>query len=257
MIDMRLLYHNTEYSNYLTQFQNSFTTECNYRSWAIFKPLHLTVTNNRCPICECNLDGSVTRMNSSNNPTSLKAQIDHFRPIDLYSFLKCDDENYLVMCSDCNNVYKGGDFPLYQNQNRAQNKIDIANENPLLVNPISDDIFELFDLVFKRTSSNKNVLELKPKRNLDTNSYLYRKAQNTITTFGLGNCSSIDENNNVQKCRIDIVESHFGIFYDLARALLNGEKTTVNSLLNEHELIYKSYGFFEFLKKKQFIDLVI
>ena len=256
MIDMRSLYSHIEYASYLNKFKNSFTVECNHNSWGIFKPLHLKITNNKCPICESALDGSVIRATRSNGETSLKAQVDHFRPINLYDFLKCDDENYLLMCSDCNGVYKGGKFPLYQSGDRAENKADIVNEKPLLVNPINDDILELFDLVFKRTISNKNVLELQPKAGLEQDSYLYEKAQKTIETFGLGNCSSMDEDNNVQKCRIDILESHFGIFYEFAEALLSGNKATINSLLNENESTYTSYGFFEFLKEKQFdIDL--
>jgi hypothetical protein len=254
MIDMHSLYSHTEYVSYLNEFKNSFTAECNRKSWGIFKPLHLEITNNKCPVCECTLDGSVTRATSKNVETSLKAQIDHFRPIKLYGFLKCDDKNYLVMCSDCNGVYKGGEFPLYQNQDKAENRTDVANEKPLLVNPINDDILELFDLVFKRVGSNKNVLELRPKAGLD--SYLYEKAQKTIEIFGLGNCSLMNEDNNVQKCRIDILESHFGIFYEFAKALLRGDKISVNLLLNEHKSTYISYGFFEFLKKKQFIDLI-
>jgi hypothetical protein len=256
MIDMRSLYSHADYTSYLNDFSNSFTEKCDYESWSIFKPLHLEITNNKCPICECTLDGSVTRATRDNRETSLRATIDHFRPKFLYNFLKCDNRNYLVMCSDCNNVYKGEEFPLYQDGNRAENMIDIVNERPLLVNPINDDILELFDLVFKRVGSNKNVLELQPKTSLDPNSYLYEKAQKTIEIFGLGNCSSMNENNNVQKCRIDILESHFGIFYEFAKALLRGDKITVNLLLNEHKSTYISYGFFEFLKKKQFIDLI-
>lgn len=256
MIDMTQLRKHSDYVSVLVDFKNSFSTDCNKDSWAVFIPMHLLITKNRCPICECKLDGSVTRT-SNNGTMSLSATIDHYRPQKFYSFLKCDDENYLVMCNDCNNVYKGNNFPLFENQVRALTKETIVHEKSLLVNPINDDIYELFDLVFRRTTSNKNVLELQPKRGLIETDYLFQKAKESIATFGLGNCENMTVNQNAKACRIEILEEHFGIFYGFAKALLDENKITATKLLKENKIFFESYGLFSFLKKKQFIDLVI
>jgi len=244
MIDMSALYEHEDYQNALEQFNRS---SC---KWSSFVDVQSKVAKDKCPICECSLDGSVTRLSNSGNNLSIEATVDHYRPQKYYSFLECDHKNYLLMCSECNNIYKGSEFPLHHSTPRAIDKTKLDNEKPLIVNPIYDNLLELFVLVFRRTSSGKNVLELKPK---ETTGYLYEKALETIKLFGLGNCEIYRHSNeNVYNCRIRILETHFGVFYEFVKALHEGDKLKASLEIRDKREIFESYGFFEFLKRKQF-----
>jgi hypothetical protein len=239
---MSTLHRHDDYQTALYHFQ-SF--DCR---WKYFENVQMKVANNRCPICECLIDGSVTRLNKKNNNTAIVATVDHYRPLKHYDFLACNHENYLLMCSDCNNIYKGCEFPLYDSAERAMGESELQDEKPLIVNPIYDDLLELFVLVFKRSSRGKNILELRPKA---STGYLHEKALATIKLFGLGDCdTNRHRNNNVYNCRINILESHFGVFYEFAKALKAGEKQKAGLELQAHRNIFKRYGFFVFLQKK-------
>ncbi len=130
------------------------------------------------------------------------------------------------MCSECNNIYGKSEFPLYKNQNRAISEDGLKDEKPLIVNPISDNIYELFTLVFRpMPNSNKMILELKV--NIE-DKYLMEKAKETIKLFGLGDCEvNRHSNSNVYRCRIEILESHFNIFYGFAKALKDKRKASL------------------------------
>ena len=249
MINMSALYEHDDYQNALDQFNNS---SC---KWSFFVDVQLQVAKDKCPICECSLDNSITRLSNGGNSLSIEATIDHYRPQKYYPFLKCEHKNYLLMCSECNNIYKGSQFPLHHSSSiRAIDKTKLVDEKPLIVNPIYDDLLELFILIFRRTSSGKNVLELKPK---ETTGYLYEKALETIKLFGLGNCEIYRHpNENVYNCRIRILETHFGVFYEFAKALMNGDKRKAFLVLKNNKNLFESYGFLEFLKKEQFIVVV-
>jgi len=149
-------------------------------------------------------------------------------------------------------IYKGSEFPLYSSTPiRAIDETKLDNEKPLIVNPIYDNLLELFVLVFRRTSNGRNVLELKPK---ETTGYLYEKALETIKLFGLGNCEIYRHSNeNVYNCRIRILETHFGVFYEFAQALTTGDRRKAFLELRNNKNLFESYGFYKFLKKNQFI----
>jgi len=246
MIDMSGIYQHDKYEEALENFNNS---RC---KWNLFKNIHIEIAKERCPICECKLDETVTRL-SNNGITAITATIDHYRPQHHYDFMKCEPSNYLLMCSECNNIYKGNDFPLYHTPlRRAINIQEIHLEQPLIVNPIYDNLLELFILVFKRkATSEEQLLELKPK---ETTGYLYEKAIETIKLFGLGDCEiNRHLSDNVYNCRIRILESHFGIFYEFAKALKDGNRVKASLEIRNKKEIFESYGFYEFLKRKQFI----
>lgn len=254
MIDMRGLHKHPYYPYTLSQFQQSFLNDCTHTSWKIFKTLHLSVTHDKCPICECNLDGSVTR-ESANSEMVIRPTVDHYRPKDvaLYPLLECDDKNYLLMCNDCNQAYKGNLFPLYGNQDRdriSASTENITTERPLIVNPIYDDLLELFILVFKRTDVGPNILELRPK---EASGYLHEKAKETIKVFSLGNCEvNGHPNNNIQNCRISLLHSHYSKFYEFIEALSEKKMKKAFSLKEKHNL--ENYGFYTFILKRQFED---
>jgi len=246
MIDMSGLYEHDNYEEALENFNNS---NC---KWSLFEDVHIEIAQKKCPICECQLDGTVTRP-SKRGITTVTATIDHYRPQHLYRFMKCKSSNYLLMCSECNNIYKGSQFPLHSSTSiRAENMEAIHDEKPLIVNPISDNLLELFILVFKRKATGEELLlELKPK---ESTGYLYEKARETIKLFGLGDCEiNRHANDNVYKCRIRILESHCGVFYEFAKALKEGNRLKASLELRDKKHVFETYGFYEFLKRKQFI----
>jgi len=268
MIDMRNLHSDSNYNIALANFNSS---NC---KWTKFKNVHLEVSKYKCPICECKLNNTAEGIEQ--NGRFMKFSIDHYRPHDpnLYPLLKCDHKNYLLMCSDCNGCYKGNQFPLHSSGSiRDTTSIttdSIANEKPLITNPIYDDLLELFILVFRLTPSGKNVLELQPK---ETSGYLYEKAKETIRLFSLGNCElDVHTSINVQNCRIELLHDHFTKFVKFAKMFLNEEFS--NAIINEDgQTIYENseykevfldmkakklskYGFYNFIKEKQFEILV-
>ncbi len=171
--------------------------------------------------------------------------------------------NYILICKDCNGArYKGGKFPIYKNLPNAKNEDEIENEQQLLINPTQDDIFEFFEIEFLITKSSKKILALIPK-DKDINSYKYQRARETIDIFGLGNC---DENTkvNVDECRIELLTIHYETFFEYGLAmykLLNNQIENKDDKIKilrkiqnfESKETFKKYGFYEFIKKNQFL----
>ena len=254
---MSSLYKHDNYQTILGNFEEQVTNgDCIYTAWGLFKMLHIDIAKGKCPICECLLDDSVQRLTNSGNTISVKATIDHYRPQEYYSFLKCEHTNYLLMCSECNSMYKKSDFPLYPYGSIRWSEEIFVEENPLIVNPITDNVLELFDLVFKLSTNGKKVLELKPKGSLLETEYLYLKAVATIKLFGLGDCEeNKHKNENVHNYRIELLEKNFDRFHELAKARKIG-KDEFLIVLSENPENY-SYGFTKFIAKEQFEDLIV
>lgn len=257
---MQSLHTDGDYLIALRMFQSRPSTDCNHSYWAVFKAAHLKLSKNKCPICECSLNGSISRA-SAHGTTTLSPTIDHYRPKDpaFYPLLKCDHENYLLMCSDCNNNYKGNKFPLHHStpsrNTTATNTRSITNEKPLIVNPIYDDVLNLFKLSFKQTTSGRKVLELIPLYDEVTNSYLHEKAKTTIKLFGLGKCEEdVHPNSNIHNCRINILSMHFNKFHNFIVALKNKDLTKAYHIAKTNNL--EEYGFFNFIQKKLYQDLI-
>jgi hypothetical protein len=264
MIDMSKLYSHSDYTTTLATFDS---TPNNGNTWSVFQPVHLKVTINRCPICECPLDGSIIRT-SNNGSTTLTPTIDHYRPkaINLYPLLKYDHENYILMCSDCNSAYKKCKFPLHSstpNRNiTATSTSNISNEKPLITNPIYDVPNDIFKIVFRLSMSGKKVLELEPKQ---TDTYLKEKAEETIKLFSLGNCEApthIHSNPNVQNCRVNLLHSHFNKFYSIIK-ILNGknilelgraDQLKIFKEVQEKKL--KEYGFYSSIMRNNYSNLI-
>ena len=252
---MSSLYNHEEYQSSL----NAFTIEiqngnCTHRAWKLFKDVHLAITKGKCPICECKLDGTVTRETNTGNTTFICATIDHYRPQEHYPFLKCDHKNYILMCSECNQMYKKSEFPLYPSEVARGTEENFREEQPLIVNPIIDNLLELFDLVFI-SSEGQNLLELRIKNSLEPSNYLYHKANETIKLFGLGECeTNRHDNQNVHNCRVRILQEHFGRFYELAKARKKGKLLFFKALKENPHL--KEYGFAKFIHNEQFKILI-
>jgi len=270
MIDMRNLHSDSDYNIALDNFNSS--NDC---KWSKFKDVHLKIAKYKCPICECHLND--TEEGIEHNGRFMKFSIDHYRPQDtnLYPLLRCDHKNYLLMCSDCNGCYKGNQFPLHSSgsiRDTTSRRTDsIVNEKPLIVNPIYDDLLELFILVFRLTPSGRKVLELQPK---ETSGYLYEKAKETIKLFSLGNCEiDVHPNRNVQDCRISLHHDHFNKFIKFAKMFLSNKDFSDAIINQDGQTIYSNseykevfldmiakklnkYGFYHFIKEKKFKVLI-
>lgn len=263
MIDMSSLHIDLDYYNVLNTFNSQKnSSDCIHLDWGLFKNIQLKISKNKCPICEYDFSSSIHRP-SSNGTIKIIPTIDHFRPKDpnLYPLLKCDDKNYLLMCSECNNSYKGNTFPLHSSTpNRDILSKSISNsiiEKPLIVNPIYDNLLDLFILSFIQNSNGKKLLALKPKEN---NGYFYEKAKETIKVFGLGNCEvSTHSNQNVHNCRVTILEYNYEKFIEFAQAAKDYFKDTTNNIKQKKlaAILKKnpkltSFGFYQFILKNQF-----
>ncbi|PAJ74520.1 hypothetical protein CJF42_09870 [Pseudoalteromonas sp. NBT06-2] len=249
MIDMSVLYDHADYPAALVNFNNS-------NKWAKFQEVHLSVTNHKCPICECSLKVGELLSRPSRGKTKqciIESTVDHYRPQKYYTFLALTHENYILMCSECNNIYKGCEFPLFgDNPVRATNPAEISNEQPLIVNPINDDLFDLFELVVRHDLSGRKVLELSPKHE---QGYRYEKALTTIKLFSLGECElNAHSNANVKTLRINLLHSHFVKFDVFIDAFMNKNIPKMRAEIADKNL--KDYGFLKFILKNQFKNLV-
>ncbi|AZL85608.1 hypothetical protein EIJ81_14260 [Aliivibrio salmonicida] len=243
MIDMRTLYQHADYSVALQNFNSSSP-----KKWSKFQGVHLAVTNHRCPICECTLKNGQLLMRASSKPgkppVQVKATVDHYRPQKYYPFLEFEDKNYILMCSECNNIYKGSEFPIFGVQvTRATSVAGLATEQPLIANPVSDNIFDLFKVVARRLTNGRKVLELTPKH---TSGYLHEKALATIKLFGIGECEvNAHSNVNIKALRVNLLRSHFSMFEDFINAYENKDVPKMRSEITRKKL--DSYGFLKII----------
>ncbi len=75
-------------------------------------------------------------------------QIDHYRPVAKYQYLKYEWSNLLLSCYSCNK-YKHAQFPMKNNRNSDTNITDIKSlnniEEPFIINPEIDNPEEYFE----------------------------------------------------------------------------------------------------------------
>lgn len=148
------------------------------------------------------------------------------------------------MCSECNNIYKESKFPIFGPQAiRVTNAAQLATEQPLIVTPVSNNIFDLFKVVTRRLTNGRKVLELIPK---DASDYLHNKAIETIKLFGIGDCeANAHSNANVKALRINLLRSHFSIFEKFINAHIHDDVAKMSIEIEEKNLT--TYGFFRLI----------
>jgi len=241
MIDMCEYFTHRAYPCVVEKFEDSFDkTRLNCDEyWFAFTDLQKKISYNKCPICEVELTDIPNKTNT--------ATLDHFRPKskEMYPQLKCDPQNYILMCSLCNSTYKKDEFP-------------VLGDKPLLFNPTEEDPLDFFELAFRQTEQG-GVLELKRKVNILKSSYQYKRCETMIKLFGLGYCyKDIHPNDKptqyTKECRIDILTKHYSVFIELAKAINDKNKKAMALIFknkNRSDLLRK-YGFFNFIMKKQF-----
>ena len=234
--------------------------------WYAFTDLQRKISKNKCPICEIELTDIPNKTNT--------ATLDHFRPKaqEMYPFLRCVPENYILMCSLCNTTYKGDLFPLIDESKRAtgsKNIDDTKEEEALLFNPTEKDPLYFFELSFIQTQQG-GILELKRNSKTiskDKNDYEYKQCTEMIEMFGLGYChkdtrtDTRKEYNSktkkmeillVKKCRVDILTDHYNTFIELAKARSDKKSLALFLKNKNRKNELKKYGFFRFIMKNQF-----
>ena len=263
MIDMQEYFMHKDYSHIVEKFEKSFdTSKLNCDDyWFHFTKLQKSISNNKCPICEVELTELPNRTNT--------ATLDHFRPKadDMYPLLKCEPENYILMCSLCNSTYKQDDFPLLDESKRIKNAKVISEteeEKPLLFNPTEQNPLDFFELAFRQTELG-GILELKRKANISKHSYEYKICESMINMFNLGYCHndnrSLERKErdletdriktvNVKECRIGILTKHYTTFIELANARNDKEKLAIFFKDKTRVAELKQYGFFQFIMKQ-------
>lgn len=258
MIDMREYFTHEEYQSSVDAFQDKFDENGCDDYWSVFTVLQQKISNNKCPICEVELTNSPNKNNT--------ATLDHFRPKaegkypnakGEYPNLKCKPENYLLMCSLCNSVYKEDKFPLLDKSKKATHAKTVADtsaEQPLLFNPTEKDPLDFFELAFRQTAQG-GILELKRKPTIRKKSYEDKICKTMIKTFGLGYCNTYPHpNDNIKACRIEILTKHYTTFIEFAKEIAKNDKKSLAIFLKNTNRIdeLKKYGFFRFIIKKQF-----
>jgi hypothetical protein len=251
MIDMRGYFTHKDYQNTVSDFNTKFNNnECD-AYWSIFTNIQKEISNNKCPICEVELTDIPNKTNT--------ATLDHFRPKDanMYPSLKCQPENYILMCSLCNSTYKKNDFPLLDENKRAKNALIVINtdsEEPLLINPTEKNPLDFFELAFRITEKG-GILELKRKKDIPKDDYKYKICETMLKTFGLGYCDKYSHpSEGTKTCRIDILTRHFTTFIEFAQEIKKADKKSLALFLQDTNRIdeLKKYGFYQFIIKKQF-----
>lgn len=245
MIDMQGIFSHPEYETTVDTFKSS---DCN---WGVFQKLHKDISNNKCPICEVELVAIPNH--------HYAATIDHFRPQakDMYPYLKCEPKNYILMCGLCNEKYKKAKFPLVDESKRAVGAKTIEeakDEQPLLFNPAEEEPLYFFELAFRQTEAG-GILELKRKRTVSKGSYDEQRCKEMIKLFGLGYVNKYPHpDEETKSLRIDVLRLHYETFIQLAKAINDNDQKSCALILNDKNRIemLKKYGFFQFLRNKQF-----
>lgn len=236
MKDMRGIYHRDDFVTQGESFDIKYIDKDCSGKWSEFKEFFLEFTDYKCPICEKDIDKY--------------ADIDHFRPKNAgYPFLKCKYKNYMIMCTDCNRGYKRTYFPLHDESKKATCEEELEDEQPLIVNPCVDNIYELFELDFRVSIRGVKILVLIPNRRLIPDSYEYLKAIETIKFYGLGDC---DGTYDMQNCRISLLKRHYFIFNELLESFLNRENDNETFQSVKEKIQNLNHGYYEFIKRGLF-----
>lgn len=142
----------------------------------------------KCAYCECARNGGYW-------------PVEHFRPKGAYQkeqhgsllhpgyyWLAYRWDNLLYSCDDCNSTYKRCLFPLFDESKRNMEAKEISQEEPLLINPATEDPEQLIGF--------REEMPLPLSSDLD--SYAYKKAATTISVLHL------DDRNDLLERRLRV-----------------------------------------------------
>jgi len=258
MKDLRDIPQDSEYIKLGEEFTNSYKTAKNNEylakteveqkkhkftsDWSSWKnhalsKLFKILQNGRCAICE----RKISHWDSN------AKQIEHYRPKKYYWWLAYDYTNYYVACSTCNRK-KWNKFPLYKMKNvNYENRHEIDNEKPLLINPLLENPYPYFKLILTNYSGSRKgkviKLELKPTLIDD---YQKQKALETINVFNL-NLNKKDSSD--YSGQIGDFEKFYKELIDYAKEYKEKEKALREVFLKKEDINKRKKEFKDFLDK--------
>lgn len=252
---MQNIHNHLDFEKVNREFKETREDEFIDCAWTKFIPIQKDVSQDRCPICEQKLDEVEEKKNGEKRKVRhTSSSIDHFRPRDKYTFLECEESNYILMCKGCNDEYKKSEFPL-DSDFVATNVDELSQEKPLLINIREEDPIEYFEIVFTEKYLPLPILEFSIKKELSEDSYKFRKAKKTIEFFGLGKCHELEPKKHQKGLckafdnRVFTLALHYDALFELAKAI--DEERDFEALLNDNPKLME-YGFFRFLIEGQF-----
>lgn len=90
--------------------------------------------------------------------------VEHYRPKVIYWWLGHDWNNLLYSCPFCNRTCKKSEFPLLNENNRARTQSELENEEPLILNPIVDEIIDHIEfhrhIIVGKTEKGRKTIEI-------------------------------------------------------------------------------------------------
>jgi len=199
--------------------------------WTELKKIFKEKQGNRCCICEKELNDIYSQ------------DIEHYRPKSHYWWLAYNPQNYYLTCAECNRSYKKEKFPLYEDfplkhgqvKIIFENRKQIKEEQPLLLNPLTDNQIDFFQIVFV-PYQNTNIIKLIPKDNID--SELKDRAKKTIEIYNLDLHSHITDTDD---SRFNLLEKYYYDLFEIAKAKklendINFKRITLQKLKERPEL---------------------
>lgn len=224
MKDLTFIFHDTEVKQKFKEFRERkdvkaqelyLLTKCptivskDFDSfWSDLKPIFWQKQGQRCAICEKTLQD---RGNS---------HIEHYRPKTNYWWLAYEPQNYYVACSECNSYEKGTQFPFATGslQVSYETKDKIAEEIPLLINPLLENPYQYFKVVFDtHAATKKRIIRLEPLDNLKRDSIEYEKALKTIEVFNI-NLNEYEATKHYMKITVNMEFHQY--LYELAQKVI-------------------------------------
>lgn len=204
--------------------------------WSDLKPILWKKQDERCAICEKILQGRGG------------ADVEHYRPKEDYWWLAYEPQNYYVACDECNRYEKGTKFPfaIGSSQVDYENKDKIDEEIPLLINPLLENPYQYFKVVFDTHASTKQrIIRLEPLDSLKRGSIEYEKAIATIEVFNI-NLDKYEAAKHYMKITVNIEFHQY--LYELAQKVVCQEED-IQECYNQLDSKYKNLGYTTMIMK--------
>ncbi len=206
--------------------------------WTNLKELYYTKQNNRCAICEKEINDIYS------------ADIEHYRPKSYYWWLAYNPTNYYLSCAECNRSYKKERFPCRSQVAYTERK-EIGNEVPLLFNPTLENFNLHVRLIFIiHPTTNKGIAILQSN---SENTLIKEKTETTINVYNLDLHSY---KTKTDKSRFDLLHKYYNDLFEIAKARLELDKIYFyeflkNKIKNERPEL-KSLDLLKLITSKQF-----
>ncbi len=151
-------------------------------------------------------------------------------------------ENYYVTCDECNRYEKGTQFPFAIDslQVSHETKDKIAEEIPLLINPLLENPYQYFKVVFDtHAATKKRIIRLEPLETLKKGSIVYEKAMKTTEVFNI-NLDKYETAKHYMKITVNMEFHQY--LYELAQKVVCQEDDRLE-FYHQLDSKYKNLGY--------------